>query len=179
MNKDELDMQRGHGQECINILLNFVLHIFDRKTRCSFSACFDVLSVTETGARNRRSFCAVNYNTSPGFEIIHGLLDRLMQLLQVPYGKEGYHLVATNGESPKVSPSLFRGVFSFVIYSVSSVFHVSSVFSDPSYFPGRCAAIHLKRQPIGRIGVLHPEVISKFELNMPCAAVEVDIENFV
>lgn len=32
---------------------------------------------------------------------------------------------------------------------------------------------------IGKIGVLHPEVLSKFELNNPCAAVEINIEPFL
>ena len=36
----------------------------------------------EVGARNERRLAAVFYNKSPGFEIIHGLLDRIMQLLE-------------------------------------------------------------------------------------------------
>ena len=38
---------------------------------------------TEVGARNERHLAAVFYNKTPGFEIIHGLLDRIMQLLEV------------------------------------------------------------------------------------------------
>ena len=38
----------------------------------------------EVGARNERRLAAVFYNKSPGFEIIHGLLDRIMQLLECP-----------------------------------------------------------------------------------------------
>lgn len=37
----------------------------------------------DTGAKNERHLSAVYYNKSPGFEIIHGLLDRVMQLLEV------------------------------------------------------------------------------------------------
>ena len=48
--------------------------------------------------------------------------------------------------------------------------------SDPTYFPGRCADIIVKGKSIGRLGVLHPDVISKFELNLPCAALEINIE---
>merc|ERR1711872_649710 len=44
---------------------------------------------TKVGARNERHACAVYYNKSPGFEIIHGLLDRLMQLLEVPTAQSG------------------------------------------------------------------------------------------
>uniref|UniRef100_A0A8C7WGY7 phenylalanine--tRNA ligase n=1 Tax=Oncorhynchus mykiss TaxID=8022 RepID=A0A8C7WGY7_ONCMY len=44
----------------------------------------DVVLKDETkyvGARNNRCLCAVYYNKSPGFEVIHGLMDRVMQLL--------------------------------------------------------------------------------------------------
>lgn len=37
----------------------------------------------DTGARNERHLSAVYYNKSPGFEVIHGLLDRVMQLLEI------------------------------------------------------------------------------------------------
>merc|ERR1712106_1151418 len=67
---------------------------------------------SEVGARNERHMSAIYYNKSPGFEIIHGLLDRLMQLLEVPPVQDksasGYYL--RQGE-------------------------------DPTYFPGRAAEI--------------------------------------
>ncbi|XP_022085574.1 phenylalanine--tRNA ligase beta subunit-like [Acanthaster planci] len=101
----------------------------------------------DVGAQNHRHFCAVHYNKSPGFEVIHGLLDRTMQLLEVPFSKEdGYHLQAVE---------------------------------DATYFPGRCADVCFKGQSIGRIGVLHPEVVTKFELTNPCAALEITIEPFL
>ena len=46
--------------------------------------------------RNDRHLCAINYGKNPGFETVHGLLDRVMQLLEVPPvqsgGLEGYYL---------------------------------------------------------------------------------------
>ncbi|NXH22457.1 SYFB ligase, partial [Bucco capensis] len=55
---------------------------------------------TDVGARNYRHLCAVYYNKSPGFEIIHGLLDRVMQLLEVPAHEEkGYSIKATEGKA--------------------------------------------------------------------------------
>ncbi|KAK2538737.1 Farsb [Columba livia] len=102
---------------------------------------------TDVGARNYRHFCAVYYNKSPGFEIIHGLLDRVMQLLEVPPNEEnGYTIKAAEGSA---------------------------------FFPGRCAEIFAKGQSIGKLGVLHPDVITKFELTMPCSALEINIEPFV
>jgi len=101
----------------------------------------------DVGAMNRRHLCALNYSKSPGFEVIHGLLDRIMQLLEVPPCKDkGYCLKAS---------------------------------ADSAYFPGRCAEIMVKGKSIGYMGVLHPNVVKAFELNLPCAAIEIDIETFL
>jgi len=34
-------------------------------------------------------------------------------------------------------------------------------------------------QVIGRLGVVHPEVVLAFELNLPCSALEINIEPFL
>ena len=105
-------------------------------------------SSRDVGARNYRHLCAVYYNKNSGFEIIHGLLDRITQLLDVPPGeKKGGYLI-------KVSES-------------------------PAFFPGWCAEIFARGQSIGKLGVLHPDVITKFELTMPCSCVEINIEPFL
>ncbi|XP_059141902.1 phenylalanine--tRNA ligase beta subunit-like [Physella acuta] len=101
----------------------------------------------DVGARNERRLCAINYNRSSDFEVIHGLLDRVMQLLQVPFGGAGGYTLEAG--------------------------------DDPTFFPGRCAKIVARGQVIGTLGVLHPEVITKFDLNMPCAAMEISIEPFL
>lgn len=51
--------------------------------------------------------------------------------------------------------------------------------TDSTFFPGRCAEVHVRGQVIGRLGVLHPEVLTSFDLNMPASAVEIDIECFL
>lgn len=38
----------------------------------------------ETGARNQRRLVAVYCNKEAGFEVIHGLLNRVMEVLGVP-----------------------------------------------------------------------------------------------
>ncbi|KAF7470097.1 Hypothetical predicted protein [Marmota monax] len=105
-------------------------------------------STKDVGAKNYRHLCAVYYNKNPGFEIIHGLLDRIMQLLDVPPSKDkgGYMIKASEG---------------------------------PAFFPGRCAEIFARGQSIGKLGVLHPDVITKFELTMPCSSLEINIEPFL
>ena len=106
----------------------------------------------DVGARNHRRICAVNYNKTPGFEVVHGLLDRIMQLLEVKLTKNksenepGYYIKA---------------------------------IEDPAFFPGRCAEVIYSGKSIGVMGVLHPTVLSKFELNNPCAALEIDLEHFL
>ncbi|XP_052286915.1 phenylalanine--tRNA ligase beta subunit-like [Dreissena polymorpha] len=99
----------------------------------------------DVGARNERHLVAVNYNKSSGFEVIHGLLDRIMQLLLVPPAQDGtgYCIQATD---------------------------------DSTYFPGRCADILVRGESVGKLGVLHPDVITGFDLNLPCAALEINLE---
>lgn len=104
-------------------------------------------SKADVGARNQRNIIAVYYNKSPGFEIIHGLLDRVMQLLQVPLDKEsGYYIKAANNDT---------------------------------FFPQRCADILVKGVKIGTMGVLHPDVLTKFDLTLPCSVLEFNVEPFV
>lgn len=64
--------------------------------------------ISDVGARNYRHLCAVYYNKNPGFEIIHGLLDRIMQLLDVPPGekKGGYVIRASGGKTAAGSESV-------------------------------------------------------------------------
>lgn len=53
---------------------------------------------TEVGARNERRIGAINCSKSARFEIVHGLLDRVMQVLEVPWkGENGYSLQKTEG----------------------------------------------------------------------------------
>ena len=47
---------------------------------------------------------------------------------------------------------------------------------DPSFFPGRCADVIMHGKSIGRLGVVHPEVVTKFDLTLPCAALEINLE---
>uniref|UniRef100_A0A069DWA5 Phenylalanine--tRNA ligase beta subunit n=1 Tax=Panstrongylus megistus TaxID=65343 RepID=A0A069DWA5_9HEMI len=102
---------------------------------------------TDTGARNLRKLCALYYDKRAGFEYLHGLLDRVMQVLDIPWEKEGgYYLSAIN---------------------------------DDTFFPKRAAEILWRGNRIGKIGVLHPDVINAFDLPLPCSVMEMTIEPFV
>jgi len=51
--------------------------------------------------------------------------------------------------------------------------------ADVAYFPSRCAEVIVNGEAIGQIGVLHPDVITAFDLSMPCSAFEINIEPFL
>jgi phenylalanyl-tRNA synthetase beta chain len=60
---------------------------------------------------------------------------------------------------------------------------------DPTFFPGRAATIYYRTGPtaktklgtdleIGRLGILHPSVLERFEIGYPCSALEFSLEPF-
>eukprot|EP00111_Clytia_hemisphaerica_P002446 TCONS_00007009-protein len=107
----------------------------------------------DVGARNERRLCAVNCSKTPGFEVIHGLLDRLMTVLnKTP--------TADKVKNPNEGYRISKG-------------------QDPTFFPGRSADILFNGKVIGQMGVVHPEVLGKFEITNPCAALEINLEVFL
>ena len=50
---------------------------------------------------------------------------------------------------------------------------------DPAFFPGRYAEVFAKGRRVGHLGVLHPEVITAFELNLPISALELNLGEFL
>lgn len=122
----------------------------------------------DVGASNHRRVCAVYYNKSSGFEVIHGLLDRLMQLLDVPWQS------SPDGTNP-------YGDHSTTKERTVGHFYYLRATDDPTFFTGRCADVMLGSldQVIGRIGVVHPEVLRNFDLPMPCSMLDLDLEVFV
>ena len=67
----------------------------------------------------------------------------------------------------------------FASWFAGSLIYSCDNFSDETFFPGRCAQVIVNGKPIGIMGVLHPEVVSNFELNLPCAVLELDVEEFL
>lgn len=60
----------------------------------------------DVGCRNSRRVCAAYCNKTSGFEVVHGLLDRLMHVLEVAYEENAkpdglaYHLREVDGTPP-------------------------------------------------------------------------------
>jgi len=52
-------------------------------------------------------------------------------------------------------------------------------FLDATFFPNRSASIYYNGKVIGGFGVLHPNVLSRFEIPFPCSALEMDLEIFL
>ncbi len=46
----------------------------------------------------------------------------------------------------------------------------------PTYIPGRCAEIIVAGKSVGIIGEIHPQVLNNWEIEMPAAGFEVDVE---
>ncbi|WFD25045.1 phenylalanine--tRNA ligase [Malassezia nana] len=124
--------------------------------------------------RNERHVAAVYCNKAAGFEVIHGLLDKLMLMLDIP------RISAENQEA-------------------STGYYLREA-DDPSFFPGRAAHIMLRRRSlpaegldsmkdlsrslendaqVGTLGVLHPDVLQSFEITFPCSALEFNLEAFL
>lgn len=139
----------------------------------------------ERQARNERHAAAVWCNKTAGFEIVHGMLDRAMKMLEIPRissadstALTGYYIKETSGK--------------FIWYLVWHILTRSGCIPDPMYFPGRAAKIFYRPAPekgsktlatkedidIGSLGILHPTVLEKFEIGFPCSSLEFTLEPF-
>ena len=78
----------------------------------------------DTGARNERRLCAVNCATVSGFEVIHGLLDRVMQMLNV---RPGQYTI-----SPSALPMYFPGRQASVMYQGKEIGSFGIIHPDVS-----------------------------------------------
>ena len=99
----------------------------------------------ERKSRNERRFAACWYGKSSGFEVVHGLLDRVMLMLKSAF------ITKEDGMSN-------AGLKGYWIEELD----------DPTFFAGHAAAIYLKvgdkPQKIGSFGIMHPTVLKHFEL---------------
>ncbi|KAI9806352.1 MAG: hypothetical protein M1825_006467 [Sarcosagium campestre] len=99
----------------------------------------------ERKSRNERHFSAAWYGKTSGFEVVHGLMDRIMLMLRCPFivQKHGVDGISKNG------------------YWIEED-------QDATYLPGHAAKVFLrlanKVTVIGSFGILHPSVLEKFEL---------------
>jgi len=133
--------------------------------------------VTETivGAKNMRKVCAVYAGPTSGFEIIHGLVDRIMTLTEVAPEAE-YIANSVKGVEEK-----YRVSKEDWFYTIRELKEDGGHSSAGTYFPGRAAEILLtkpgsERVSIGTFGILHPEVLDNFDIKYPSSCLELDLE---
>jgi phenylalanyl-tRNA synthetase beta chain len=111
----------------------------------------------ERKSRNERHFAAAWYGKSSGFEIVHGLLDRVLLMLKTAFLTNEEGLEARKGLDYEVREDHTK-VDGYWIEEID----------EETFFQGHAAAIYLrvggKAVRIGEFGILHPTVLEKFEL---------------
>ncbi|KAA0058031.1 putative phenylalanine--tRNA ligase beta subunit isoform X2 [Cucumis melo var. makuwa] len=104
----------------------------------------------DVGARNHRYLAALYCGANSGFELIHGLVDRMMEVVGAPFvsvgDDTGYYIKCSD---------------------------------NPEFLTGRQAHIIYKGKKIGTFGIVHPEVLENFDIPDPCSLVEVNMESFL
>ncbi|KAI8817741.1 uncharacterized protein EV422DRAFT_214421 [Fimicolochytrium jonesii] len=101
-------------------------------------------------SRNQRNVVALYSGATSGFEAVHGLLDRMMMKLGVSLVSQG------DKEGYYIKES-----------------------ENPTFFPGRRADIFFNNTTIGSFGIVHPEVLARFDIHFPCTALEFNLEPIV
>ncbi|THG08660.1 hypothetical protein TEA_015530 [Camellia sinensis var. sinensis] len=113
----------------------------------------DITLLDETkdvGATNRRQLAALYCGSNSGFELIHGLVDRIMEVIGTPFVKPGDN----------------------------AGYYIERA-DESEFLPGRQARIIFKGKCIGAFGIVHPEVLNNFGIPDPCSFVELNIESFL
>ena len=122
---------------------------------------------TKIGTRNRRMICAVYAGPTSGFEIIHGLVDRIMTLCEVG-PEENYIKNSIKGDEEK-----------YRVAKEGWFYDIREAKGGGTYFPGRAADVLLTtpdspQKVIGSFGILHPNVLKNFDVQYPASCVEID-----
>lgn len=134
----------------------------------------NVVTETIVGAKNARRVCATYSGPTSGFEIIHGLVDRIMTLCEVAPEEE---YVSSSGNKINKLVHCKEGWS----YTIRELKEGASDYAG-TFFQGRAAEILLtspnggERAVIGTFGILHPHVLANFDINYPTSAVELDLE---
>jgi phenylalanyl-tRNA synthetase beta chain len=138
-----------------------------------------VFTRSRVGARNSRRLCAVYAGPASGFEIIHGLVDRVMTLSEIAPDP---HYVAHSAKSDEEAYRVSREGWEYTIAPLKTDDTYAGTF-----FPGRAAAVLVTspknggstKVPVGFFGILHPEVLANFDIQYPASCVELDLESLM
>ncbi|CAG8983528.1 hypothetical protein HYALB_00004329 [Hymenoscyphus albidus] len=126
----------------------------------------------ERKSRNERHFAAAWYGKTSGFEVVHGLLDRVLLMLKTAFLTHEEGLEDKKGLDYEVRQD-HQKVDGYWIEEID----------EETFFQGHAAAIYLrvggKQVRIGEFGILHPTVLEKFELRYPVSTLEINLEVFL
>ncbi|KAI9634529.1 putative phenylalanyl-tRNA synthetase beta chain [Dioszegia hungarica] len=147
----------------------------------------------ERQVTNYRRMVALYMDKKAGFEMVHGLLDRMMQILGVPFlqsekNEADYGYYIAGAEDPTYLPGRGARVYlrpkpSIPAADLAKPTPSAPATSNPLHtiaetlkaaLPG--SATKSRDIVLGSLGILHPSVLGKFELSRPCSVLEVDIE---
>lgn len=136
----------------------------------------------ERKSRNERHFAAAFMGKASGFEIVHGLMDRVMAMLKSAFLTAEAGLGSVKGQgglsSAKENNEGLGGAT-----DVGKAGYWIEENDGPTFFEGHAASIHLRlggvTKVIGVFGVLHPTVLEKFELKFPVSVLEMNVEVFL
>jgi phenylalanyl-tRNA synthetase beta chain len=127
------------------------------------------------GGRNERRRVALHSGLASSLEVVHGLLDRIMQVLAVVPARE-YSPDAH--DAPLVQMLVSTG-------ACIGEYKLEEDEHEPAFFPGRGLKVVWKPngakayQEVARMGVLHPDVLANFAIPFPCTVLEMQLEPFV
>merc|ERR1711862_565660 len=127
---------------------------------------------TIVGTKNVRKICAIYAGPTSGFEIIHGLADRILSLCEVSPSEACIKNSKKKGEDDEEKFRVVRESYEYTIVEDND---------DPLFFTGRGASIKLTTAKkgtcvIGKFGILHPDVLKNFDIAYPASALEMDLE---
>ncbi|KAL2753625.1 hypothetical protein ACRALDRAFT_2029408 [Sodiomyces alcalophilus JCM 7366] len=126
----------------------------------------------ERRARNERRFAAAWYGKSSGFEMVHGLLDRVLLMLRTAFLTHDEGLTSTKTMDFNVTQA----------HTKQDGYWIEEI-DEPTFFAGHAAGVFLrldgKEARIGEFGILHPTVLEKFDLKYPVSTLEINLEVFL
>jgi phenylalanyl-tRNA synthetase beta chain len=187
-------------------LLPGLLKTLQHNKSASFSNGFKVFEISDivlvdterwvcetiVGTRNVRTVAAVYAGPTSGFEIIHGLVDRIFTLLQIaPEPSFIANSMQKSSTSDENNLAVSREGWFYTIQEetqepIRQDNDNENTNVDRMYFPGRAASIWVTTpgnngspQKIGSFGVLHPQVLHNFDIGYPASCVEIDLEALI
>jgi len=131
-----------------------------------------VMTESIVGARNNRRVSAIYAGPTSGFEIIHGLVDRIMTLAEICPDADYIKNSQQGGQET------YRVVREDLFYTIKES-------DDQMYFPGRAADVLVKRgkgaewKKVGSFGIIHPAVLKGFDISYPASCLEMELEELI